>query len=101
MSATLCGIEDLCKCLYMSHGSLHRKIKIESGKSISIYVRDFRLTKAYQLLQTSNASIKAIAFTAGFWDVAYFAKCFKYKFGTTPTNISIQKIAYFFVKNTK
>lgn len=88
------GIEELCKLLYLSRSSLHRKVKTKSGKSTSIYVRDFRLTKAYQLLQTSNAPIKTIAFAVGFWDMAYFSKCFKDKFETTATEIKSGTIVY-------
>ncbi len=87
------GIQELCQSLFMSRSSLHRKITAESGTSIAIYVRDFRLNRAYQLLQYRNQTIRSIALESGFWDVAYFCKCFKIKFGVTPTEVKNQYLS--------
>lgn len=84
------GIQDLCKCLFLSRSSLHRKITAATDKSISIYIRDFRLNKAYQLLKNNSYSIRIIALEVGFWDITYFNRCFKAKYHKTPTEIKNQ-----------
>jgi len=81
------GITDLCKVLKTSRTSLHRKVTTCSGKSTSIYIRDFRLAKALVLLQTTNQSIGTITYSVGFSDVAYFSRCFKEKYGKSPSEI--------------
>jgi len=81
------GINDLCKALKVSRTSLHRKVTTCSGKSISIYIRDFRLAKGLELLQTTIRPIGDITYSVGFSDVAYFSRCFKEKYGESPTEI--------------
>ena len=81
------GIKDLCKALNISRTSLHRKLTTCSGKSTSIYIRDFRLSKALELLQTTNLSIRDITYNVGFSDVAYFSRCFKEKYGESASEI--------------
>ena len=81
------SIDRLCKLMYKSRSSLHRKITNQTGKSISIYIRDFRLSKAYGLIQLKNGSIKDIALAVGFLDMPYFCKCFKEKYDSTPSEV--------------
>jgi AraC-like DNA-binding protein len=50
------------------------------------YVLERRLTRAAEMLATGTAtSITAIAFDLGFNDSAYFTRCFRQRFGTTPS----------------
>lgn len=79
------GISDLCKALGVSRTSLHRKVTICSGKSISIYIREFRLSKALELLQTTTHPISDITYRVGFSNLAYFSRSFKEKYGESPT----------------
>ena len=52
----------------------------------SAYILERRLSRGAEML-TSNpdASITAVAFDLGFNDSAYFARCFRHRFGTTPS----------------
>lgn len=81
------GITDLCRTIGMSRTSLHRKITTCSGKSISIYIREFRLAKAYELLTNGRQPIGHIAYSVGFSDLAYFSRCFKALYGQSPTDL--------------
>ena len=56
------------------------------GTTPSCYILDRRLQRAAELL-TANpvASITGIAYDLGFNDSAYFARCFRQQFGTTPS----------------
>lgn len=50
------------------------------------YVLERRLTRAAEILATGAAtSITATAFDLGFNDSAYFTRCFRQRFGTTPS----------------
>lgn len=79
---------ELCKLLAMSRTSLHRKIAQHAGKSISIYVREFRLRKANELLSEGGGSVSKVAYKVGFSDLAYFSKCFKAYYGMAPSKVS-------------
>lgn len=74
-------LSDLCRTMAMSRTTLHRRITDCAGISTSLYIRSFRLKKAYELLQTTNQPIGDIAFSVGFSNIAYFARCFKEKYG--------------------
>lgn len=52
----------------------------------SAYILERRLTRAAERLATDgSASITGIAFDLGFNDSAYFTRCFRQKFGLTPS----------------
>ena len=56
------------------------------GTTPSLYVLERRLKQAGDLLRADpSASITAIAFDLGFNDSAYFTRCFRRRFGTTPS----------------
>ncbi|MEM6316289.1 MAG: AraC family transcriptional regulator [Bacteroidota bacterium] len=81
------SIPELCKMLALSRTSLHRKITQSAGQSISLYVREFRLRKAYELLQSGELSVSDVAYEVGFSDLAYFSKCFKKVYGVAPSRL--------------
>lgn len=78
-------ITDLCKVLAISRTSLHRKITSNTNKSISIYIREFRLKKAYEKLKYESTTVSEVAYEVGFSDLAYFSKCFKALYGISPS----------------
>jgi AraC-like DNA-binding protein len=56
------------------------------GTTPSLYVLERRLNQAGDLLRADpSASITAVAFDLGFNDSAYFTRCFRRRFGTTPS----------------
>lgn len=56
-----------------------------SGKTVSQYVGDYRISLAKLLLATSELSIGAIAAELGFIDESHFGRTFKQKTGLTPS----------------
>lgn len=56
----------------------------EMGCTISHYVMNRRLQEACLLLKTTNLPVSLIGQKVGFNSSAYFGKCFKDKFGTSP-----------------
>jgi len=78
------GPEELAAKMGMSHSALHRKVKNICNKTISRFIRESRLGKAKELLQTENLSVSEIAYKVGFGSATYFNKCFHEYFGIAP-----------------
>jgi len=78
------GPDQLAKDLDVSHSTLHRRLKKATGKTISQYIREFRLEKAKEFLKEENITAAEIAYKVGFASTTYFNKCFHDYFGTSP-----------------
>jgi AraC-like DNA-binding protein len=62
------------------------ELLFESGAGFSLRLNELRLRKAAELLGHANHSrISDIAFQCGFNDLSYFNRCFRRRFGLTPT----------------
>jgi AraC-like DNA-binding protein len=58
----------------------------ERGTSFTDYVLEQRLILAeQQLANTATATVSEIAYAAGFSDLSYFSRCFRRRFGMTPS----------------
>jgi AraC-like DNA-binding protein len=58
----------------------------EAGAGFTARVLEFRMRKAAELLAKSEPKrISAVAFACGFNDLSYFNRCFRRRFGLTPT----------------
>lgn len=58
----------------------------EAGASFSSRLLELRLRKVVDLLaQADQRKISEIAFACGFNDLSYFNRCFRRRFGLTPT----------------
>ena len=55
------------------------------GVSPQVYLLNYRITKAGDLLRTTDRSITDIAYSVGFRDFSTFSRQFKNKYKTTPT----------------
>ena len=63
---------------------LNRILKLETGKTISQYLQEYRLTVAAQMILSSALSLEEIATMTGFINPSHFSARFKRKFGKTP-----------------
>lgn len=79
------NVEKLSDTLGLSRGHLHRKIKELTGTSPVDFLRNYRLGKAARLLRQKKFTISEVAYQTGFTSPAYFSKCFKAVYHTTPT----------------
>ena len=57
----------------------------EAGASFTVRLTELRLRKAADLLAGSEGRISDIAFDCGFNDLSYFNRCFRRRFGLTPS----------------
>lgn len=56
------------------------------GTTYGRYLKDFRLRKSVELLDTSNLNISEIVYSIGLNNRSYFTRIFKDKFGITPSD---------------
>ncbi|WP_375579350.1 helix-turn-helix domain-containing protein [Marivirga tractuosa] len=88
------GVTELAEALNMSRSNLLRKVKQETGESVSIFIRNVRLQNAYQLLKKDELTVSEISYRVGFGSTSYFTKCFRELYGHTPgdsSKINIEK----------
>jgi len=78
------GPDQLVREMGVSYSTLHRRIKEASGKTISQYIREYRLNKAMHLLQNKEVTVAEVAYQVGFASTTYFNKCFHDFYGTSP-----------------
>ena len=78
------SVPDLEKGVRLSRMQLYRKLKSIRGLSANEFIREFRIKKAAQLMQTTDLNITEILYEVGFTNRSYFTKCFKEFFGLAP-----------------
>ena len=82
----------LAKSLSISDRQLYRIVKELTGVSPNIYIRQIRLQKAYQLLESGEyLTVKEVVANVGFRKAAYFRSLFKAEFGKTPYEVLQEK----------
>ena len=81
------SVDHLAREIGISRYQLNRKLKVISGKTPSQMIRDFRLKKAFELLQMQTGTISEIAYQVGFSSPSYFDACFKKHFGYQPGKV--------------
>lgn len=79
------SLEMLTSMMKTSKSTLNRKVKDLLGTSPNDYIRDRRLVKAAELLSTSTDRVSEICWAVGFSTPSYFIKCFRKKYGMSPT----------------
>lgn len=81
------GLNKLIKASGVSRTQLFRKLKSITGMSASEFIRDYRLRKAYQLLNQEELTVSEVIYATGFNSRSYFYDSFKKKFGVAPTQL--------------
>jgi DNA-binding response OmpR family regulator/nitrogen-specific signal transduction histidine kinase len=79
------GISHLCNELAVSRAHLYRKFRSLSNRTIATYFKSLRLSKAKELLLTTNLNVTEVTFTVGFKSLSYFSREFTREFGKPPS----------------
>lgn len=79
------GVKHLAQMMGVSRSQLHRKLKKINGKSISTFIREYRLRRALELLEKGDFNTSEVADKVGFGSASYFSKCFTDYFGYSPS----------------
>ncbi len=81
------GVYELAVTAGMSRSSVNRKLKTCLGKSTSQFIREVRLKRAMELLQSDLATAAEISFKVGFNSPTYFNFCFHQYYGFPPGEV--------------
>lgn len=79
------NIDSIADTLGISRSAFFKKLKSLTGLAPVDMIKDYRLQKSLELLKTTDMSVSEIAFEVGFREAGYFGKCFRKKYGQTPT----------------
>lgn len=79
------SVPEICDRLNISHSYLCRIFKSAYNCSVKSYITRVRINEACRLLETTDLSVKEIAYSVGFSDYVHFMKTFKKHKEHTPT----------------
>lgn len=80
-------IEQISDELGIHRSTLVRNVELICGESPQQYLAEFRMKQAYDMLHSSELSIKEISARTGFASANYFGKVFWRTFGKTPSEM--------------
>lgn len=86
------SLEDIAEYAGISRIYLSQLFKRETGKNIRDYLAEYRLSKAKELLLTSNLKIYTISELCGFGSAQYFNRIFKKMTGFSPYQFKENKV---------
>ncbi len=84
-------VDEFAAEMGMSRVQLYRKMKATIGYSVSDFIRQYRLKKAYEYLENQKGTVSEIAYDVGFSNLSYFTKAFKEVYNRKPSEI-LQKV---------
>jgi AraC family transcriptional regulator of arabinose operon len=82
-----CSVDRLAHAVNMSPSYLTRLFREQTGRSPACFVREARLRRAYELVQTTFLSIKEVMASVGWNDPSHFSRAFKQRFGVSPRGL--------------
>lgn len=80
-------IPQIAEQLNMDEVTLWRKVQRYYKTSPQLFLRDFRLTKAYSLLHDPEIRISEIAYDCGFKSLANFSRVFRHRYNASPLDV--------------
>lgn len=78
-------VDDLVKELAVSRSVFFKKLKTLTGLAPIEFIKEMRVKRAAQLIESGDYNMTQISYMVGINDPRYFSKCFKQRFGMTPT----------------
>jgi TolB-like protein len=78
------GVDEVSKQVGMTYSKINRRLKSINKQTLSRFIREIRLKKAMEMLQSGEATVSEIAFRVGFGSSTYFDKCFHDYYGFPP-----------------
>ena len=77
-------VRKLCKEMGMSRASLHNKLKALTGKSTTEFIRFIRLSRASEMLISTDLQASEVGYETGFSNPSYFHRMFKGMYEMSP-----------------
>ena len=78
-------IDELAQAVGMSRTVFYQKVKTTLGITPVDFIREKRLLHARKLLEKGGCNVSTAAYMSGFNDPKYFSKCYKKRFGYSPS----------------
>lgn len=85
------GVSELAQKMGMSRSNLLRKVKKNTGFSVSQFIRQIRLEEGMKLLKLHTLTVSEVSYEVGFNSVSYFIKCFHDHYGYPPGEVGKQE----------
>ena len=79
------NIESVADSVGVGRTTFYKKLKSLTGFAPIEFVRDIRLKRGMQLLDSGEYTISEIAYMTGFSSLGYFGTCFKEKYKQSPS----------------
>lgn len=79
------NVEAFVEQMPLEHTQVGRKLKALTGQTPFQFIRLMRLKRAAQRIIRREDNISQIAYSVGFKNLSWFAKCFKEQFGQNPS----------------
>lgn len=78
-------VDDLVHEMAVSRSVFFKKLKSLTGLAPIEFIKEMRVKRAAQLIETGEFNMTQISYMVEINDPRYFSKCFKQRFGMTPT----------------
>ena len=78
-------VEDVASFIGLSRSQLFRGFKAQCGRSPQSVLGELRLSRAKQLLSSTELSLEEAALSSGFSSAARLGEVFRQELGVTPT----------------
>jgi len=80
------GTTTICQATGLSHRAVQKAFLRETGQTPTAFITERRLEQSARLIATADAAtITEIALDVGFNDPGFFSRCFRRRFGLSPT----------------
>lgn len=86
---SIMSMQDVAQAMNYSDTHFCRLFKQCFQVNFSVYLNEFRITQAKEMLISSNKTVKEISVSCGYRDTSYFIRVFKRFTGTTPSDYRI------------
>jgi AraC-like DNA-binding protein len=78
------SVEEMAEVMQLSRSHFSRLFSGEMGMSPRMYLEDLRMKMALDILFEKDSSVKETAVRCGIYDVNYFCRLFKKRYGVSP-----------------
>ncbi len=78
-------VDILVREMAVSRSVFFKKLKTLTGLAPIEFIKEMRINRAAQLIESGEFNMTQISYMVGINDPRYFSKCFKAKYGMTPT----------------
>ena len=84
-------VDEFAQLLNLGRSVFYQKLKSIIGLSPVDFIREIRIKRAVQLIDSGEYNFSQVAYMTGFNDPKYFGKCFKRQMGMTPSEYKENK----------